>query len=144
MMEAAVLLDAAGNPIHWHAPEDRSAVSLPDSRKLWDEIWNNRGRAVALAHSHPGTGLTGPSITDMTTFDAIERALGRPLVWLIATDNRLVRCRRVRIDTVTDENRRSRRAHAEIAWITEEELLFPTARWLPRLRELSNYGGNNG
>jgi len=130
-MEAAVLLDAEGNPLHWHAPKDRTVVSLPDSSDLWGAIWKRRDLAAALAHTHPGRGLTGPSGTDMTTFDAIERGLGKALIWLIATEDRLVRVRRVRLD--------GPRAHPELRWLTEEDTTFPRPLWIPRLRELS-YG----
>lgn len=136
-MEAGVLLDLHLNPVYWHAPEDRTMGSLPDSRKLWDEIWTRKGGVAAFAHTHPGSGLTGPSGTDLTTFDAIEKALGRSLIWLIATSDRVVRCRRVRVDSTV--------APPRMVWLTEEELALPNpSAWLPRLRELSYGDKNNG
>jgi hypothetical protein len=86
-MEAGVLFDMDGNPIHWHVPPDRTSVSLPDSRVLWEIIWFNRGRVAGFAHTHPGNGTPGPSYTDVTTFSAIELALGRHLVWPILSND---------------------------------------------------------
>ena len=80
MMEAGVLLDRDFNPLYWHAPRNRSVALLPDSRQLWDEIWERRAFVGAFAHTHPGRGITGPSSTDMTTFHAIEKGLGRSLI----------------------------------------------------------------
>jgi hypothetical protein len=86
-MEAGVLLDIEGKPIHWHVPEGRTAASLPDSRVLWQIIWWNRKRVGGFAHTHPGKGVPGPSYTDVTTFSAIEIGLGRPLLWPILSED---------------------------------------------------------
>jgi hypothetical protein len=91
-MEAGVVVGIDGEAIHWHLPSNRSIASLPDSRTLWDVIWENRHRIVGIAHSHPGAGLPGPSYTDVTTFRAIEKALGRKLVWWIVSEDRVVIC----------------------------------------------------
>jgi len=82
-IETAVILDAEGHALHWHLKPDRSAGFIPDSTDLWDAIWRHRSSLTAIAHSHPGGGLPRPSGTDLTTFDAIERGLGRPLLWWI-------------------------------------------------------------
>lgn len=89
MMEAGVLLDLWGQPIHWHEPPERSGGSLPDSRDLWDIIWENRKILAGFAHSHPGSGYPSPSYTDVTTFAAVEAALGRRLEWWICTSDSL-------------------------------------------------------
>lgn len=83
MKEAGVLINHHGKVIHWHAPDSRDAHALPDSRNLWDTIWENRGTVAGFAHTHPGSGTPQPSHTDLTTFAAVEAALGKRLVWWI-------------------------------------------------------------
>lgn len=90
MMEAGVLIGTDGSPIHWHLPNGRSGGSLPDSPDLWSVIWEHRSRVLGFAHSHPGSGLPGPSLEDVTTFAAVESALGRRLLWWIASSDELV------------------------------------------------------
>lgn len=85
MRESGVLLDVHGNPLFWHNPIGRSGAALPDSRGLWEIMWENRDIIAGFAHSHPGSGLPGPSHEDVTTFAAIEAALGRKLDWWIIT-----------------------------------------------------------
>lgn len=89
MIEVAVVLDNDGQPVYWHEPPGRSSVAIPDSRDLWDAIWENRDNLMGVAHSHPGTGTPVPSQTDVTTFVAVEKALGRKLVWPIITQDRV-------------------------------------------------------
>jgi hypothetical protein len=86
-IEAGVLVDLDCEPIYWHLPENRSGGSLPDSRPLWDVIWKNRENLLGFAHSHPGRGLPGPSHEDVTTFAAIEAALGERLIWWIVSED---------------------------------------------------------
>ncbi len=90
MMEAGVLLGLNMEPLHWHTPNDRSGGALPDSRTLWDVIWENRHRVGGFAHTHPGFGVPGPSGTDLTTFAAIEEGLGIRLEWFILSGDRAV------------------------------------------------------
>jgi hypothetical protein len=91
MIEAGVLVDLTedpeGVPIYWHLPINRNTIALPDSRPLWDVIWENRHKDLGFAHSHPGSGTPGPSHEDMTTFAAIEAALGKRLVWWIVSSD---------------------------------------------------------
>jgi hypothetical protein len=89
MIEAGVVVDLEGQPLHWHLPPGRSGGALPDSRDLWDVIWTNRERISGIAHSHPGQGVPGPSFEDVTTFSAIELALGRRLDWWITSADRV-------------------------------------------------------
>ena len=84
-MESAVVFDLEGRVIYHHAPHGRSAVSIPDSRTLWDILWENRGNLGGVAHSHPWNGVAAPSQTDVTTFQAVEAALGKRLAWPIVT-----------------------------------------------------------
>lgn len=90
MMEAAVVIDTDGQALFWHLPGDRTTVALPDSQTLWEVIWENRDQVAGIAHSHPGSGLPGPSRTDITTFAAIEAAFGRRLKWWITSSDRLI------------------------------------------------------
>jgi len=98
MLEAGVVLDLDGNPIHWHAPKARTGGSLPDDKeldrddpdRLWPVLWENRNNLLGVAHSHPGGGIPGPSQTDVTTFSAIERALGRLKWWIVAVESQAV------------------------------------------------------
>jgi hypothetical protein len=87
--EAGVVLDLGGNPLYWHAPQDRSGAYLPDTRDLWCVIWENRDNLSGIAHTHPGSGIPGPSMEDLTTFAAVESGLGQRLVWWIATSDHL-------------------------------------------------------
>tara|TARA_R100000656_G_scaffold104176_1_gene76013 strand:- start:46616 stop:47014 length:399 start_codon:yes stop_codon:yes gene_type:complete len=91
--ETGVLIDTGCEPIFWHLPEGRSSVYLPDSRKLWDEMWHRRREVLGFAHSHPGRGTPVPSGTDLTTFKAIEQALGCQLMWWICSEDELVTVR---------------------------------------------------
>ena len=121
-LEAGVLLDLRGKPVHWHLPADRTGGSLPDSRDLWDIFWGNRDNISGFAHSHP-SGMATPSHTDVTTFAAVEKGLGRRLDWWIITPSYLVLSR----------------------WVGREELSYKslpvTQRpwWFRRLLELSHY-----
>lgn len=88
-LESAVLIGDKGQALYWHVPEGRTAVSLPDSPDLWAAIWANREAVVGIAHTHPGTGQIAcvPSAEDLSTFRAIDAALGRGLVYWIVTEN---------------------------------------------------------
>jgi len=88
--EVGVVLDLNERPILWHLPEDRTLTSLPDSPDLWQFIWDNRDRISGIAHSHPWYGDATPSHEDVTTFAAIERALGKRLRWWVVTFDRIM------------------------------------------------------
>lgn len=92
MMETALVFDWEGRTIHWHEPPGRSGGALPDSRDLWDVLWEHRskktggtGRLGGVAHTHPWDGPTGASGTDLSTFRAVELGLGQRLWWPIVT-----------------------------------------------------------
>lgn len=93
MIETGVVVDREGNAIHWHLPAGRSGGALPDSRTLWDVLWENRANIEGFAHSHPGSGVPGPSYTDVTTFAAVEAGLGRRLVWWITSSDQVIALR---------------------------------------------------
>lgn len=129
MIEAGVVVDNKHNPIHWHLPPDRSAGALPDSRELWDIFWDNRETVAGFAHTHPWNGEAWPSSTDLSTFRAIELALGRTLVWWVVTFDHV----------------------AWISWNTVTQaydlrpVLEPSSLpWVARLRELSTLPASAG
>ncbi len=123
MIEAALVIGYDGNVLHEHLPPGRSPVEIPDSPELWhDVLWPRRGEIAGIAHSHPGDGVPSPSSDDTSTFSAIERALGRGLLWWIATRDSL----------------------AAFLWVGPGKYDYDRASvidehpsWLPRLRELS-------
>lgn len=88
-IETGVVLDLDNKPIFWHCPQNRGTAILPDSRELWDVIWENRANISGFAHTHPfHCGAPAPSGTDITTFIAIEKALGKRLDWwILSLDN---------------------------------------------------------
>ena len=92
MIEAGVVIDKCGWPAFWHLPAGRSAGSLPDSRTLWDVIWDafKADTLLGFAHSHPGSGVPAPSYSDVTTFAAVEAALGKRLDWWITSSDHVV------------------------------------------------------
>ena len=85
MIEAGVVV-VDGEPVHWHSPEGRTGGNIPDSRSLWLVLWNLRKEEnLGFAHSHPGSGVPGPSHMDVTTFAAVEVGLGRRMIWWITS-----------------------------------------------------------
>lgn len=127
-MEAAVLLEfdrvEGWLPIFWHTPEGRTAGSLPDSRALWEQIWDARERTIGLAHSHPGSGIPMPSKEDVTTFAAVEMALGKRLFWWITSADHVVLCMH------------SGSGH-RFDYVTTSDENFDEDPWVARLREIS-------
>jgi len=117
-METGLVFDRFGVPIFWHVPPDRGQGSLPDSRPLWDVLWENRDSLGGVAHTHPWNCSAWPSSIDVTTFAAVEAGLGKRLVWPIVTFTEVGYCRWVgpgRLDYGTVEHRRFRihREHIE-------------------------------
>jgi proteasome lid subunit RPN8/RPN11 len=90
MMEAGVVIGLNGKPLFWHVPMGRTNIALPDSRQLWDVMWENRDNLLGFAHSHPGSGLPQPSIEDITSFSGIEAGLGQRLRWWITSSDRMI------------------------------------------------------
>lgn len=122
-IETGVLVDLDGEPIFWHQPQGRNVGYLPDSRELWDVIWENREAISGFAHSHPGSGVPGPSEEDVTTFAAVEAALGRRLTWWITSADHVI----------------------ALAWQGPDRLGYQQVTigerliWLEELRECSDY-----
>lgn len=86
--EVCFLLDVAGSVLWRDASGDPSA--LPDSRARWLAIWSHRAELAEVAHSHP-QGPPAFSDTDLSTMDAIDTALGRPLGYAVVTPETLLR-----------------------------------------------------
>jgi len=84
-IEVGVLVNLDCEPFFWHLPEGREVASLPDSRDLWNIIWDHRDEVLGFAHSHPGSGVPEPSEEDLTTFAAVESGLGKRLVWWVTS-----------------------------------------------------------
>jgi len=82
-LEIGLVFDQQGKTIHWFG--GHSGVSIPDSDALWDVLWENRHRLGGVAHTHPWIGAARPSHTDITTFSAIEKGLGKHLLWPVVT-----------------------------------------------------------
>lgn len=128
-MEAALVIGLHDEILYEHLPPGRNSAALPDSRDLWEVIWENRARLQGIAHSHPGRGECFPSKTDATTFDAVEAGLGKSLTWWI--------CTREACREMCHSPRVSRRTGEESLCWRSGKSVAPS--WLPRLRELS-YG----
>jgi hypothetical protein len=90
LTEVCFLLDAAGTVL-WHDVSGDPAA-LPDSRDRWTAIWAHREVLVEVAHSHP-RGPLAFSATDLSTMDALDAALGRPLAYAVVTPENLLRRR---------------------------------------------------
>lgn len=96
MIEAGVVIEFSGEasrhfgiPVYWHHPVGRTSGALPDSQQLWQVLWDcsRTRRLLGFAHTHPGSGIPGPSYTDLTTFAAVEAGLGQRLVWWILSSD---------------------------------------------------------
>lgn len=137
-MEAALVIGQNDEILYEHIPAGRSAGSLPDSRDLWDVLWEHRQVLAGVAHSHPGRGNPWPSGTDATTFDAVELGLGRPLTWWICTRDR---CFALNLRDTSRTWVESIRAYDAIDQVRHDRYGVAPP-WLFRLRELS-YGTDN-
>jgi hypothetical protein len=120
MREARVVIDSVGEALYWGQPEGRTGGCLPDEHNFWMVLWNNRHNISGVAHSHP-SGASTPSHTDLTTFSAIERGLGRRLDWWILAGDILVHSHWVGPGLLSYES------------LPVEQRPF----WVVRLRELS-------
>ncbi len=87
--------------------------AIPDSKDRWNAIWENREDLTEVVHTHPG-GLLRFSSEDLTTMEAVEAALGKPLRWSIVTEDGFL----TRFDGEDDDR-------DDAPW------------WLPVLREIS-------
>ena len=133
MQEAGVLLGIDNSVLHWHIPNERSGGALPDDRNFWDIIWENRKVVTGFAHTHPGSGVPGPSYTDVTTFKAIESALGKHLNWFIISSDAQVLC-------LYENDDRPFGGKLITIKLNVERIRAPEFNeWIRKLRELSHY-----
>jgi hypothetical protein len=100
LAEVCFLLGADGTVLWRDSSGDPSA--LPDSRGRWTAIWAHRDVLAEVAHSHP-RGPLAFSGTDLSTMDAIDAALGRPLGYAVVTPENLLR-RRPDGSTLVDDD----------------------------------------
>jgi hypothetical protein len=84
MIETAVVFDEVGRVIYYHLPKDRTAGSIPDSRRLWDVMEAHVDTLGGTAHTHP-SGYDRPSQEDVTSWSAAELGLAKRFLWAIAT-----------------------------------------------------------
>ena len=103
-------------------------MSLPDSPDLFTRIWQHRDQLIGFAHTHPGTSICPfPSYEDVTTFAAIEAALGRRWLWWIVDAEAVSLSRwggRFRLDYYTERV-------SEPYWVEALRKESGTADWLP-------------
>lgn len=89
-MREVLLLLGEEDVVLW-SDASGSAVSLPDSRTRWEQIWSRREQIVEIAHSHP-VGPQAFSREDETTMAALVTALGRPITFSVVAPHGMVRC----------------------------------------------------
>lgn len=92
-LEACAVIGRGGSVLYWHVPEDREFAYLPDSASLWRFLWERRDEISGIAHTHPA-GYTHPSSEDLSTFKAVDLALGKSLDWYVVTSESVRVCRR--------------------------------------------------
>jgi hypothetical protein len=132
MNEIGLVFDSQGSALYWHLPEGRTATSLPDSRTLWEILWQHRAELGGFAHTHPWRGRPDPSMTDITTFEALELGLGRQLLWPIVT-----------LDEINYFARREQHAHettaphGKVDYVSIDPPIRLSDSDIRRLRELS-------
>jgi len=83
--EVQLLFDTEGRTLYWHDPSESNGGWIPDSQVLWDKMWEYRHCLGGMAHTHPGWGKARPSMTDVTTYAALELGLGKQLLWPVVT-----------------------------------------------------------
>ena len=130
MNEVGVVISKSGKPLYWHEPQAGSVI-IPDSARLWDAMWraHNDGSLAGFAHTHPGSGVPGPSQEDLSSFVANENGLGRVLTWWIASSDRLVVIVKSQLDSVQGR---------EIYAVRDVDVDREPS-WAAELRRRSNY-----
>lgn len=86
--EVFFLVDGAGDVLYEDAGQ--TATFIPDSRARWEAIWSHREALAEIAHSHP-IGPLAFSSEDETTMQALEAALGKPLVFSVVAPGGMIR-----------------------------------------------------
>ncbi len=131
MIETAMVFDHDGHVLAWHKPDGATGGSIPDTRSLWDVLWDARGELGGVAHTHPWAGDARASQEDVTTFAAIDRALGRALIWPVVTLTDIAYYQRP--NTLKDGDR-------TLPWLDWPPIFCDLAHWnraIDELREVS-------
>lgn len=89
MAREVFFLIGRGGALLW-SDASSSPSSLPDSRRRWEAIWDNRAELEELTHSHPHGPLAFSS-EDETTMSALESALGRELCFSVVSPQGMIR-----------------------------------------------------
>jgi hypothetical protein len=129
MNETCVVIGADNNALYWHNVA-ASNIKIPDSRELWNFLWENKDVITGVAHTHPGFGRPHPSTTDITTFIAVENGLGKHLNWFIISQDSQTLC-------LFDHERGDLPSGIISVELDIEHITKMT--WIYKLRELSNY-----
>lgn len=124
--EIAVVIGLDNIPIYWHT-ENTTAGSISDSSFLWNVIWENRNNIKGVAHSHPGSGYSFPSFTDLSTFSALDLGLGRKLTYWITSSDRVLEITK---DLVVTE---------PYIYLCKSLVVEEEPYWVAELREKSQY-----
>ena len=135
MIEAGVVVDKNGQPLFWHLPEGRTAGGFPDSRALWQALWDafKEDTLLGFAHSHPGSGIPSPSYSDVTTFAAVKAALGKRLDWWITSADHVVLLRW----GAPDKHQETPNPHF---FSYHSTIVTEAPSWVAELRHLSQQG----
>jgi hypothetical protein len=80
MREVCLLISKSG-AVLW-GDLGAGPFALPDSRTRWEAIWQHREALDLVVHSHP-LGPRAFSHEDVTTMEALDLALGRPLRYAV-------------------------------------------------------------
>lgn len=94
MMREVCFLIARG-AIVW-SDVSSSPTALQDSRARWEAVWARRSELEEVVHSHP-VGPHAFSNEDLTTMEALDAALGRPLRYTIVTPHGVLTCQASRV-----------------------------------------------
>jgi len=135
-IEAGIVLGWHGEVLYRHQPLRASAGGLPDSRELWDVLWSNRRAVAGFAHSHPGTGVPVASGIDVTTFRAVELALGFHMDWWIVSEDCVVLYQLCYNPNGTEYRK------VPVEWTygsVRTDIPVENSAWVKELRLMSNY-----
>lgn len=100
-MREVCFLIGRGGAVLW-ADASASPAALPDSRARWEAIWRHRDELEAIAHSHP-SGPAAFSAEDLSTMQAIDSALGKPLRYCVVAPRVTIARRDGRDEQVSPE-----------------------------------------
>jgi hypothetical protein len=100
-MREVCFLIGRGDALLWADASD-SPAALPDSRARWEAIWRLRDELEAIVHSHP-IGPAAFSAEDLSTIQALDSALGKPMNYCVVAPRITLSRRDGRENQVTPE-----------------------------------------